>query len=147
MQVKKFVQLAVFLWTAFSCAFLCAFTFLPGPIYAASVPDGFVDELVAGGLFYPTAMTIAPDGRIFVCEQTGTLRLIKDGTLLPEPVLNVSVDPTLERGLLGIALDPNFANNQYIYIYYTAVSPPVHNRVSRFTLSGDVAVPGSDSFL
>ncbi|HHT9124357.1 MAG TPA: PQQ-dependent sugar dehydrogenase [Candidatus Brocadiia bacterium] len=147
MKVKKFVQLTVFLKTAFSCVFLCTFTLLPCPIYAASVPDGFVDELVAGGLLKATAMTIAPDGRIFVCEQGGTLRLIKNDTLLPTPVLNVSVNSQWERGLGGIALDPDFANNQYIYIYYTAVSPTVHNRLSRFTLSGDVAIPGSETVL
>jgi glucose/arabinose dehydrogenase len=133
--------------TAFSCAFLCSFLIASNAPYAASVPTGFVDELVASGLSDPTAMAIAPDGRIFVCEQAGTLRLIKNDTLLSTPVLNVSVDPTWERGLLGIALDPDFSNNQYIYLYYTAVSPTVHNRLSRFTLSGDVAIPGSETVL
>ncbi|HHT9124359.1 MAG TPA: PQQ-dependent sugar dehydrogenase [Candidatus Brocadiia bacterium] len=147
MKVKRFVRLAVFLRTAFSCAFLCTFTLLPGPIYAASVPDGFVDELVADGLYKPTAMAIAPDGRIFVCEQEGTLRLIKNDTLLSTPVLRVSVSSAGEQGLIGITLDPDFTNNQYIYIYYTAMSPTRHNRVSRFTLSGDVAIPGSETVL
>ncbi len=147
MKVKRFVQLAVFLRTAFSCAFLCTFLLASSAAYAASVPTGFVDELITGGLFNPTAMTIAPDGRIFVCEQTGTVRLIKNDTLQSTPVLNVSVDSTWERGLLGIALDPDFATNQYIYIYYTAVSPTAHNRVSRFTLNGDVALTGSGTIL
>lgn len=147
MQVKKFVQLAVFIRTAFSCTFLCTFTLLPCPIYAASVPTGFVDELVDDGLYKPTAMTIAPDGRIFVCEQEGTLRLIKNGTLLSTPVLYISVNSAGEQGLIGIALDPDFANNRYIYIYYTAMSPTRHNRLSRFTLSGDVAAPGSETVL
>ena len=50
--------------------------------YAATVPSGFTDSLVAGGLTNPTAMAVAPDGRIFVCEQAGTLRVIKNGVLL-----------------------------------------------------------------
>jgi glucose/arabinose dehydrogenase len=147
MKIKKFVLLAVFFRAAFSCAFLCTFLLASSAAYAASVPAGFVDELVAGGLSKATAMTIAPDGRIFVCEQEGTLRLIKDGTLLSTPVLNVSVNAEWERGLGGITLDPDFASNQYIYIYYTAVSPTVHNRLSRFTLNGDVAIPGSETVL
>ena len=47
-----------------------------------------------------------------------------------------------ERGLLGVAFDPNFATNHFVYVYYTAATPTVHNRVSRFTANGDVAVAG-----
>src|SRR5262245_40862898 len=88
--------------------------------YAASVPPGFTDSLVAGGLNNPTAMALAPDGRIFVCEQSGALRVIKNGVLLATPFLTVTVDSSGERGLLGVAFDPNFASNQQVYIYYTA---------------------------
>ena len=49
--------------------------------------------------------------------------------------------------MLGVAIDPNFPINQYIYVYYTALSPTIHNRVSRFTANGDVAVPGSEFVL
>src|SRR6476469_7798375 len=70
---------------------------------AASVPPGFTDSLVAAGLTNPTAMALAPDGRIFVCEQGGNLRLIKNGTLLPTPFLTVTVYSSGERGLLGVA--------------------------------------------
>ncbi|HEY6122106.1 MAG TPA: PQQ-dependent sugar dehydrogenase, partial [Pyrinomonadaceae bacterium] len=49
-----------------------------------------------------------------------------------------------ERGLLGIAFDPNFSSNQFIYVYYTATTPAIHNRVSRFTANGDVVVAGSE---
>ncbi|HKO47824.1 MAG TPA: PQQ-dependent sugar dehydrogenase [Polyangiaceae bacterium] len=51
-----------------------------------------------------------------------------------------------ERGLLGIAFHPSFASNGFVYVYYTATSP-VHNRVSRFTASGDVAVAGSETVI
>jgi len=113
---------------------------------AATVPPGFTDTLVAGGLTNPTAMALAPDGRIFVCEQGGTLRVIKNGVLLPTPFLTVTVTSVGERGLLGVAFDPNFVSNQLVYIYYT-VPTPAHNRVSRFTASGDVAIAGSETIL
>src|SRR5215510_12339003 len=82
---------------------------------AATVPPGFTDSLVAGGLTNRTAMAFAPDGRIFVCEQGGTLRLIKNGVLLATPFLTVTVDSSGERGLLGVAFDPNFISNQLVY--------------------------------
>ena len=114
--------------------------FLP-QLSAADVPTGFVDEIVASTLTDPTAMAFSPDGRLFVCQQTGQLRVIKDGQLLPQPALTVDAeaDNEGERGLLGIAFDPAFAQNQYIYIYYTLRGTPAHNRVSRFTLDGDTA--------
>ena len=113
---------------------------------AATVPTGFTDSLVAAGLTDPTAMALAPDGRIFVCEQRGTLRVIKNGVLQPTPFLTVTVDSAGERGLLGIAFDPNFVSNQLVYVYYTAPTP-AHNRVSRFIANGDVALAGSETIL
>ncbi len=92
-------------------------------------------------------MEFAPDGRLFVCEQGGTLRVIKNGALLPTPFLTVTVNSAGERGLLGIAFDPNFAGNQFVYVYYTATTPTIHNRISRFTASGDVAVAGSETVI
>ena len=115
--------------------------------YAATVPPGFTDSLVASGLSNPTAMALAPDGRIFVCQQGGALRVIKNGVLLPTPFLTVTVDSSGERGLLGVAFDPNFVSNQLVYIYYTATTPSVHNRISRFTAAGDVAMAGSETLV
>ncbi len=116
-------------------------------VHAATVPAGFTDALVAAGLTNPTAMALAPDGRIFVCEQGGALRVIKNGALLPTPFLTVTVDASGERGLLGVAFDPNFVSNQLIYVYYTATTPTIHNRISRFTASGDVALAGSETIV
>jgi glucose/arabinose dehydrogenase len=114
---------------------------------AATVPAGFTDTVVTGNLTNATAMAIAPDGRIFVTLQDGSLRVVKNGALLPTPFLTVTVDAAGERGLLGVALDPNFAANNFVYIYYTATTPAIHNRVSRFTANGDVAVAGSETVL
>jgi glucose/arabinose dehydrogenase len=114
---------------------------------AATLPTGFAETQVATGFSSPTAMAIAPDGRIFVCNQGGQLRVVKNGTLLAAPFVTVTVNSEGERGLLGVTFDPDFASNQFVYVYYTAWTPAVHNRVSRFTANGDVAVPGSERIL
>src|SRR5262249_18374337 len=74
----------------------------------------------------------------------GQLRVIKNGSLLATPFLTLTVDSTGERGLLGVAFDPNFAANNFIYVYYTVPGSPPHNRVSRFTANGDVVAAGSE---
>jgi glucose/arabinose dehydrogenase len=112
---------------------------------AATLPVGFTETQIASGLANPTAMAFAPDGRLFVCLQGGQVRVIKNGVLLPTPFLSVTVNSSGERGLLGIAFDPAFVSNQHVYVYYTATSPAIHNRVSRFTANGDIAVAGSEA--
>ena len=109
----------------------------------AKVRVGFTQSKVAGGLNKPTAMAVAPDGRIFVAQQGGGLRVVKNGNLLSRPFASLQVDSRGERGLLGVALDPDFASNGFVYVYHTARSPRIHNRVSRFTANGDVAEAGS----
>ncbi len=131
----------------FVLAFLLALLLAATNAYAATVPPGFTDAVVASGLSNPTAMALAPDGRIFVCQQGGALRVIKNGVLLSTPFLTVTVDSAGERGLLGVAFDPNFVSNQLVYVYYTATTPTVHNRISRFTASGDVALAGSETII
>lgn len=116
-----------------------------GSARAAVLPAGFSETQVAGGLAQPTTMAFAPDGRLFVCEQGGRVRVIKDGALLSTSFVTLAVSSVGERGVLGIAFDPDFAQNQFVYIYYTATSPAVHNRISRFVASGDVAVVGSET--
>jgi glucose/arabinose dehydrogenase len=113
----------------------------------AAVPSGFSDTLIAGGLSNPTAMALAPDGRIFVAQQAGQLRVIKNGALLAQPFVALTVNSGGERGLLGVAFDPNFATNQFVYVYYTATTPSIHNRLSRFRANGDVALSGSETIL
>ena len=115
--------------------------------FAATVPSGFADELVASGLSSPTAMGFAPDGRLFVCQQGGQLRVIKNGGLLATPFVTVTTTASGERGLLGVTFHPSFATNGFVYVYYTATTPTIHNRVSRFTANGDVAVAGSETII
>jgi glucose/arabinose dehydrogenase len=113
---------------------------------ATTVPTGFTDKLVAQ-VNNPTSMAIAPDGRIFVAQKGGKIRIIKNGQLLSKPFLTLTTDTSFFRGLLGITFDPNFSTNHYVYVFYTATSPTLHNRVSRFTANGDVAVAGSEKIL
>lgn len=115
----------------------------------AVLPSGFTETAISG-LSNPTAMAIHPDGRIFVCQQTGELRVVKNGVVLPTPFVTLPVNSVGERGLLGVAFDPNYATNRFVYVYYTATTPAVHNRVSRFTANSaneDVAVAGSEFVL
>ena len=92
-------------------------------------------ETVASHLEIPWSMAFANDGRIFFTERTGNLRLIdKDGKLVEEPVGKINVAAIGEGGLLGIALDPNFEKNHFIYVYYTYSDfLKLYNKVSRFT--------------
>ena len=87
---------------------------LSAALAGATLPANFT-EVSYTGLSNPTAMAIAADGRIFVCEQGGKLRIVKSGVLLSTPFVSLTVDSTGERGLLGVALDPNFATNHYVY--------------------------------
>lgn len=116
-------------------------------LHAATLPTGFSETTIASGLSNPTAMAMAPDGRIFVCQQGGALRVVKNNALLTTPFVTLTVDSTGERGLLGVAFDPEFLTNRYVYVYYTATTPAVHNRISRFTANGDVAAAGSEVVL
>ena len=122
-----------------STALLVAVCGPAGSGYAATgLPTGFQDVPVVSGLSNPTAMQFSPDGRLFVAQQGGQLRVVKNGVLLSAPFLTLTVNSSGERGLLGVAFDPNFGSNQFLYVYYTATTPAVHNRISRFKANGDV---------
>ena len=104
------------------------------------VPAGFTrNEAWITGLNSATAFVQAPDGRIFAAQQGGALRVVKGGALLTPPMLSLTVDSSGERGLIGVTLHPNFATNGFVYVYYTTAENGTHNRVSRFTASGDTA--------
>jgi glucose/arabinose dehydrogenase len=111
---------------------------------ATTLPAGFTQTQVATGLAKAYEMAFAPDGRLFVTLEGGRVRVIKNGVLLPTPFLSLTVNASGDRGLIGIAFDPNFSTNHFVYVYYTATTPAIHNRVSRFTANGDVVVPGSE---
>lgn len=110
-------------------------------------PHFTATDLIETGLSLPTAMEFAPDGRLFITQQTGEVRIVKDGALLPTPFVTVQTQAIVERGLVGLAIDPDFNTNHYIYIYYAALQPTIHNRISRFTADGDTVDPTTEVVL
>jgi glucose/arabinose dehydrogenase len=121
---------------------------LEGRLTPSTLPAGFHETTLATGLNNPSAMELAPDGRIFVLEQAGNVRVVGPNGLQAAPFLSLSVDSSGERGLLGIAFDPDFLTNHFLYLYYTTNAGGfTHNRLSRFTAAGNTAVPGSERVL
>ncbi len=117
---------------------------ISGPL---TLPPGFKADVVATGFNGATAMEVAADGRIFVCEQPGTLRIIKNGQLLAKPFVKLPVDATWERGLIGVTVAPDFPKTPHVFVCYVTARPYPHHVVSRFTAHGDVAEPGSEKIL
>ncbi len=123
----------------------------PAFVPPITVPEGFRVEVFAGGLNLPTSLAFAPDGsnRLFFNElQTGKIRIVQDGVLLPEPFAQVQTHTTGgfpvagENGLLGIAFDPDYAQNRYVYVTYaTRTGAGTFGAVARFT---DVDNRGED---
>ncbi len=83
----------------------------------ATVPAGYTYSTVVAGRNEPTAEVIAPDGRLFVAEQAGDIRVVQGGALLDAPLGTFTVDSSGERGVIGLVLDPNFATKAYRYVY------------------------------
>src|SRR6476620_10383733 len=120
------------------------------------LPVAFTDPVVAA-VPSPVALAETPDGRMLVADQSGRVRVIKNGSLLTRPALDISttVCSNSERSLLGVAVEPNFAVDGYVYVYYTFekfagcntfVNIPV-NRVSRFTMVGDIMKKPTETIL
>jgi len=118
-----------------------------------SIAPGFAQTQLAGGLKKPIAIAFAPNGDIYVAEQAGTILIYRNGAILPTPVITLNVFNVGETGLLGIALDPNFATNGYLYASYTvpvttsAGPNQPYAQLSRFTVVNGVASPSSEKVL
>jgi glucose/arabinose dehydrogenase len=92
-------------------------------------------EIVATRLEVPWSLAFAPDGRLFVTERPGRIRVVTDGRLAPEPIATLQVAAVGEGGLMGLALDPAFATTGHLYACYTAFRRgELINRVVRLTL-------------
>jgi glucose/arabinose dehydrogenase len=114
---------------------------------AGTVPTGFSDSLMLGGLSFPVAITSLPDGRVLVTEQfSAKIRLIVNGALSStDPVCtvpDVRDNPGSEQGLLGIAVDPGWPARPYVYVHYDAASSPTIH-LARFTVTGDLGFTGN----
>ena len=90
-------------------------------------------EAVLRGLEAPWAIDFAPDGRIFLTERPGRIRIARDGQLQTAPWMTLEVADVSEAGLLGLALDPQFAQNRFVYVAYTyrSASGRLVNRLVR----------------
>ena len=125
----------------------------PGTAQGAAAPTepGFTDSPFASGLTNPTDMEFAPDGRLFVTEDVGKVRIANpDGTLVTFLKISTKVDSNGERGLLALTFDPGFSTNHYVYLHYTkkaTSTTPAHNRIVRVTASGNKAVAGSEKLI
>jgi PKD repeat protein/glucose/arabinose dehydrogenase len=93
---------------------------------AATLPAGFQESIVWSGLTNPTALRFAPDGRVFVAEKSGIIKVF-DNLSDPTPTmfadLRTNVHNFWDRGLLGLAIDPNFPIKPYVYALYTFDAP------------------------
>jgi len=99
---------------------------LGGQSFAATLPSGFQESIVFSGLNHPTNLRFSPDGRVFVAEKGGAIKVfdtLSDTTPTTIADLGASVHDFWDRGLLGFALDPNFPTNPYIYVLYTYDAP------------------------
>jgi glucose/arabinose dehydrogenase len=105
---------------------------------AGALTDSALETaVVVGGFQQPTAMAFYGDGDFLVLEKaSGRVRNVVDFVLQSTDALDLSVDSTGERGLLGIAVHPNFANNGFVYLFYTPSASPAGNKVVRYTLNG-----------
>ena len=144
----------------------------PSPAGASTLPSGFRDSVVLSGLTNPTVLQFAPDGRIFVGQKNGVIKVFQSLTDT-NPVtfadLSGEVDDYWDRGLLGLALPANFPASPYVYVLYTYDAPiggtaPTWNdgcptppgpttdgcvvsaRVSRLQISGNV-MTGTEQML
>jgi glucose/arabinose dehydrogenase/PKD repeat protein len=115
---------------------------IAAPRAAAAPPADFQTSLVLGdGLDGPSGFEIAPDGRIFILERSGKIKIVKDGELLPTPFADLPSEDTGDRGLIGIAFDPDFGvSNHYVYFYYTGRD--LLNHLVRFNAADDVGTDG-----
>src|SRR3989344_1178639 len=126
--------------------FLILGVLLTVPYEVSAMPDGFELETVASGLNLPTAVAFAPDGRIFIAEKSGATRVVKDGTLLVTPFLQLlDLNDYADHGLIGIALDPDFASNGWVYLSYAYENDSANyegiktGRIVRVKAIGDTA--------
>lgn len=120
-------------------------------------PAGFVSESVVPSLTGPTTIAFAPDGRMFIGQKDGRVRVFQNGVLLPTDFIDISskVNNFWDRGLLGIAIHPDFPNTPYVYLYFTYDPPGTTDngngarvirllRVTANSANTNVALAGSE---
>ena len=134
--MKHFTNLILFQlnYKVFLCQFAFSVCFWPA---FSQLPDEFQRVELVSGLTNSVNFEFAPDGRIFIVDRYGELFIYKPNQQLTISAGTIQVFHDLEDGLLGIEFDPDFLSNNHIYLHYSPLSSSV-NRVSRFTMNGDV---------
>lgn len=127
---------------------------------AATLPENFVDEQVATGFQRPVDLAIDPTGRLFVAEKQGIVWIVNNGVKQSPPFINLvaEVHNASDKGMLGLALDPNFAQNGYVYLLYQVdptygqpdenVDVMTFGRLTRYTIgANNTAIASSRKIL
>jgi cytochrome c len=123
-----------------SLTFAVAFA---APAAAQAPPDSYFQKIVLdANVNQPTELSVAPDGRVFFLDRTGKIRVYRPASQTTITSGTFSVDVTGNHGMLALALDPGFATNHWLYVYYSPVTPSV-TRLSRYTVAGDAIDPAS----
>ena len=115
---------------AFILAVLAVGPAMTASLSATNLPPGFVEELVIGGLPGPMSMAWGPDGELWLGSQQGHVWVLRGKELIE--VARLAVSDNGERGVHGIAVDPDFEHNRHVWIYYSSDGPPFRNRLVRF---------------
>ena len=117
-------------WFSLALACLAALASAPAAQAGGTVPAGFQDRTAISGLTEPTTLAFSPDGRVFVAEKSGIIKVfdgLDDTTPTTVADLTTEVYNYWDRGLLGMALDPQFPVRPYIYVLYTLDALPGGN--------------------
>jgi cytochrome c len=103
----------------------------------ATIDANFAQEVLETEVTNPMELEVAPDGRVFFIERGGALRIHDPATRTTTTAGQLAVYTRQEDGLLGLALDPDFGENSWLYLFYSPAGPTAQQHVSRFTLVGD----------
>ncbi len=100
-------------------------------------PTRFQKTVLASELTEPMELELLPDGKVMFIERRGAIKLYDPGTGLVTIAHKLPVHSVHEDGLMGLALDPNYTDNHWIYLYYSPVGDESVNNLSRFIFRGD----------
>lgn len=108
------------------------------PVSAAPPANFQTSQVIGSGLNAPTGFAFAPDGRIFILERAGKVKIYKNNQLLSTPFVDLPSSTNGDKGLISLVFDPDFNNNHFVYFFYTA-STDSHVRIVRYNATGDTA--------
>jgi len=130
--VSRVVRQREFLFVVLTCLGMTS------PSSATNLPPGFVEELVVDRLPSPMSMAWSPNGDLWLGSKLGHVWVWRGKELVA--VARLATSNRGERGVLGIAVDPDFEQNRHVWIYYSSDGPPFRNRLVRFRNVGDQLV-------